>query len=161
MNDAAYPLQPSNQILSATVTISAIALVLYYLVPIAVPGIGFSPHVLAVIASFLLLLLQRLRGTHLQERIIFVVFLGSALLAILNAPMSPVARILHTWSISLMAFWVFRNTFHHLAQTGLDWGVQVLLMLWSLAAIAQVVFGEVAYVAKWSTWFHQVFMQVA
>lgn len=104
MNDAAYSLQPSTQIVSATVTISAIALVLYYHSPITVPPTGFSPHMLAVIASFFALILQRPGGTHWHERIIYMFFLGIALLSILDAPMSPVASILRAWLISLMAF---------------------------------------------------------
>lgn len=136
-------------ILSSAAMLGAMALVLYYLVPVAIPPLGFSPHVLAVVAGFVLLLAHRSGDIKIQEYIIPLVFLGTALFSILGAPDAPVPQTLHTWLVSLAAFWLIRNIFLLLPQEGLDVGIQALLALWILAAIAQVLIGEGAYVSSW------------
>lgn len=140
---------PHNRILAGAAIFAGLALVLYYVVPITPPLLRFSPHVLAVIAGFLLLLPLRLTGIQRDELIIALVFLGAALLSMLSAPAAPVADILRAWLISLAAFWLFRSTFCLLPQNGLDAGALALLALWSLAAITQVLFGEAAYISSW------------
>ncbi|MDP1927113.1 MAG: O-antigen ligase family protein [Thiobacillus sp.] len=139
----------SRRVLPSATMLGAMALVLYYLIPVAMPPLGFSPHVLAVIAGFVLLLAHSSGEIKIQKYIIPLVFLGTALFSILVAPNAPVPRTLHTWLVSLAAFWLMGNIFSLLPQKGLDVGVQTLLALWILAAIAQVLIGEVAYISTW------------
>lgn len=140
---------PSNRILTGATILAGMTLALYYLAPYTVRSLGFSPHVLAVIAGFLLLLPLRLVDIQRDEFIIALVFLGTALLSTLSAPAASSTDILRAWLISMMAFWVFRNTFWRLPQNNLDAGARVLLALWSLAAIGQALIGKAAYVSDW------------
>ena len=137
------------RLLSWAAIFGAIGLGLYFLVPFSVPLLGFSPHVLAVIAGFALLLLHQPRNIKIQEYWSLVLFVATALVALLSAPDMPEARMLHTWVISLMAFWLFHNIFFHLPQDRLDVGIQIILLFWALASIFQVTIGVSAYVSAW------------
>lgn len=152
MNAVPPPPAPTspNRILSCAAMLCAVALILYYLVPVTVSAIGFSPHVLAIAAGFMILLVRRPNGIRWHEYAMPFTFLGITLISVLIVPgVLPTTDMLRAWLISLATFWLFCNTFYLLPQGGLDTGAQVLLALWSLAAIAQVVFGEGAYVSSW------------
>lgn len=139
----------ADRVLTNAAILGALAFYLFYLIPFTVPSLSFSPHVLAVVIGFLLVLARIPSTVHGHEFVFPLFFLGIVLLSLLSAPAPPVAEIGRAWLISLMSFWLFRCTFRMLPRSSLDASLQAILVLWSAACIAQVLFGEVAYVSSW------------
>ena len=135
--------------LNVVAYLGAAALVLYYLVPFAVPALGFSPHVLLIIAGFIFLLMYAQGHIEFWYGFLPLSFVIVAVISVFGAPNMPKTQLLHTWLVSLMAFGLFRNTFKLLPQERVNTWSFVVLAIWAFVAIAQVLFGNDFYVSNW------------
>jgi O-antigen ligase len=133
---------------SFSVFFAVVSLALYYLIPFRLQILGSSPHILTVITGFFFLFLSFRRSLINNQflLLLFPLFLSSYLL--LRSLFCADFQSLVTWLISLMAFYLFCNTYASLSLRYLDIAVQLLTSLWAFAAFAQVTFGASAYISN-------------
>lgn len=142
-------------LLNAAILSGGATLLLYYILPIKMAILGFSAHVVTLATGLVIILTGLLLRTKWRcvradaLDVVLLVFCIIMLLATINAPREAHQQQAITWTVSILAYVLLRNTFAYFSHRIIDVAAHLILLVWSSFSIAQVTLGKDAYVSGW------------